>query len=280
MGSQSSHQTTKTPLVSVIIPAYNAAGNITKLLHNILSQTYNHLEVIVINDGSTDQTSNLVAEIAKTDTRVILLDQSNQGVSSARNHGLELTNGEYIIFVDADDSIRPDMISVMLRSATEHPDSLIVCGKKIGNYKILLPAFAGLVKDKLKSHILRSILKNGLLYSPCNKIYRAAIIKQHQIHFPKKVNYGEDLIFNLDYMKHIDSIFYIREPLYLYRLSNTGLSSHSSEEFKDRTIMYRKLKQFMGPKIYFVDRFVLIAVNIRWKISVIKAKIKSHGQSR
>ena len=98
----------KQPLVSIILPVYNAQSHLARCLSSICAQTYQNLEIIVLNDGSKDQSLPVCEEFRKKDSRIILVDKSNSGVSDTRNLGLKLATGEYIQFVDSDDYIDPD----------------------------------------------------------------------------------------------------------------------------------------------------------------------------
>lgn len=276
MGSKSSHQTTSMPLVSIIIPAYNAAKSIEKLLRDVSRQTYNHLEIIVIDDGSIDETAQVVKRVMADDSRIKLIRQKNQGVSSARNNGIKKARGDFMMFFDDDDSVSRKIVDTMLHAIQSHPKSLVVCGKQISDGRKILPSQAGLISHDLKKHVLASILKDGLLYSPCNKIYESAIVKNNTVLFPDDVKYGEDLIFNLTYLAHVSSIFYIQEPLYFYQLTHQGLSGRNASDASSRAAMFRQLEIYVG-KPDFSSKALLALISLRWRLSVMKAKMRQHG---
>lgn len=110
----------KQPLVSIILPVYNAQSHLARCLSSICAQTYQNLEIIVLNDGSKDQSLPVCEEFRKKDSRIILVDKSNSGVSDTRNLGLKLATGEYIQFVDSDDYIDPDYTGHLVAAAEEH----------------------------------------------------------------------------------------------------------------------------------------------------------------
>jgi len=111
---------TNEPLISVVIPAYNAAAFIKKAINSVLTQSYKHLEIIIVNDGSIDKTTDIVN--ALSDKRIKLISQSNMGLSNARNTGIKASKGEYIAFLDADDYWKPEKLEKQLKLLTQHPE--------------------------------------------------------------------------------------------------------------------------------------------------------------
>ena len=262
---------TEKALVSIVIPAYNVAEKIISLLDSVVNQTYRELEIIIVDDGSTDDTLEVIEGYRK-DPRVSIIAQANRGAAAARNAGLRIAQGEYLMFFDSDDDVVETVVEKMVEAARKNPGSLVVCGKKIGK-KALLPKHAGLVKNNLKEHVVMSILKDGLLYSPCNKIYRTRTLQRNNLTFPDSVVYGEDLIFNLAYLEHMDSIFYIRQALYKYNLSGGGASASGKGEGEYRTKMMAALRRYIGNDINVKIAATLQLIKARWGLSVGKAKL-------
>jgi glycosyltransferase involved in cell wall biosynthesis len=264
----------KEPMISIIIPAYNAARTLPVLIDSVMEQPYKNIEVIVVDDGSKDKTSEVVNKYVIKNKRVILLSQSNQGVSAARNAGIRMARGEYMVFLDADDSIKTSMIEKMVNAVQKHRDSLVVCGVMIGD-KEVLPSCAGLISRDVKEHVVAAILKNGLLYSPCNKIFVSSVIKENNILFDTKVKYGEDLIFNLSYLQYMSSVYYLREPLYIYNHSRDGSSATSAVLGAYRKVMYSALRKYVGLGMQnFRMTMLLWLIRMRWGLSVQKARMK------
>ncbi len=265
------------PLVSIIIPAYNAEKSISKICTSVLDQNYKNIEIIIVNDGSQDKTSKTAKKLKAKDSRVTLISQKNSGVSGARNTGIKNAKGDFIFFFDADDNITPSMISDMVNLAQNHEDTLIVCGRRLSDGSIRIP------KEKTfsssdKTQVLREILRNDILYSPWNKIYSAKIIQEHNISFDKSLRYGEDLAFNLDYLKHVGKIKFVAEPYYLYDLSESGCSSKTSASLEYRKTMKKHLLSFLSYNNYhlsLLDYFLVFLLQTRWRLSVIKSKIRS-----
>lgn len=119
------------PLISVIIPIYNVEKYVKRCLDSVLNQTYCHLEVILVDDGSTDSSGKICDEYKKMDTRIRVIHKSNEGVSSARNLGIEVANGEYIAFIDSDDAMEKDCIEYLYRLIQENHCSLSICSYRI-----------------------------------------------------------------------------------------------------------------------------------------------------
>ena len=255
-------------VVSIIIPAYNAEKTLSKTIESVLDQSYKNTEIINVDDGSSDKTGEVVKRFLD-DKRIKIVTQKNSGVSQARNSGLKIASGKYIMFVDADDYMKPKMVENMLKLAEEHKNTLIVCGKQFGDRKIL-PEKNGLVCGDLRRHVVYSILKGAILYSPCDKIYSRKIIEENNIRFPDKVSYGEDLIFNLNYLKNINAIYYLKKALYIYNYGD-GSSKKSASSTKNRDRMYEALVKFVGKKKYPIELWL---IKMRWRMSVLKARMK------
>lgn len=115
------------PLVSIIIPAYNAYLHIDNCIHSIVNQTYNDLEIIIINDGSTDKTLDLLNKWRVLDKRIKVLNQENSGVSNSRNIGIKISTGDYLAFVDSDDTISKYYIEFLIKSKLENSCDLSIC---------------------------------------------------------------------------------------------------------------------------------------------------------
>lgn len=185
------------PLISVIIPAYNIDGYLPRCLDSVLKQTYSNLEVIVISDGSTDGTNDIIKMYAEKDKRVVPVFKENSGVSDTRNKGLDIANGDYIGFVDGDDYIESDMYEKLIKNALEYNADISHCG-----YQMVFPNhidyYYNTRKKVLQNHEqgLFDII-SGEYVEPgiWNKIYRSELIED--IRFEKNLREKEDLLFNV-----------------------------------------------------------------------------------
>ena len=202
--------------LSVIIPAYNAQDSIRRCVDSILRQEVEYLELILVDDGSTDGTSGLLDGMAKEDARVKVIHTPNGGPGAARNRGLEAASGEWIAFIDADDTCE-DGYFVKVLEATD-ADLIIQGQEKHLRYE--------------KADIPRAIAENALLEkgSPWGKLFRRERIAEKGIRFPENYRYGEDTIFFLRYLGTCENIRCIGECGYRYAGAyGSGLSGKTHE---------------------------------------------------
>ena len=211
------------PKVSIIIPVYNAEKYIEQCIESLLNQTLKDCEFIFINDGSKDNSKKIIEKYEELDRRIKLINQQNQGVSVARNNGLNIANGEYIGFVDADDYVELDMYEVLYSKAIEDNCDVVLSdwkheidGKFIDiNYKfnknILLD------KKFINENIIPYFLESDNLNTVWNKLYKNQTIKENKIEFPKGTSLGEDGIFNMKVFGKAETLKYIDYIGYYYR---------------------------------------------------------------
>lgn len=208
----------KKPLISVIIPMYNAEKYIYKNINSILNQDFSDFELIVVNDSSTDSSLNIVKGF--NDKRLNIYTKINEGASKARNYGLKYAKGKYILFIDADDYIEPNTLSNYVKIIEENNPDLIINGffseTENSDYadKIFCESKLYHNKSELKEDLVL-LYKSHLLYNVWNKLFKSEIIKNNKIIF-KEVIYNEDMIFVQDYLKHCKSIYNTNECLYHY----------------------------------------------------------------
>lgn len=239
------------PTISVIIPAYNAEKYIENTIESILNQTFECFEVICVNDGSKDKTLDVVQKFALADSRVRVYSIENLGVSMARNFGIDKARGEWIQFVDSDDTLEKNMMQTMLTVA-EHRD-LVVCSVIRENEKCRKREYQCVAKEDWigRSTIGSRLLdmsdkdKDILLNYVWNKLFNTKIIKSHNLKFDPKIRLGEDFVFVCKYIQHCESITLINEPLYCYYLRNSGslVSKFDKYEANRRIIMRDSLMQ-------------------------------------
>jgi glycosyltransferase involved in cell wall biosynthesis len=220
------------PEISVIIPAYNAAGAIARCLESLTAQTFGDFEVIVVNDGSTDDTAGICGRFCSEDPRFRLVSQPNSGVSEARNRGLADSHGELICFVDADDYVDRDYLQA-LRDAMEGAD-LAVSGLRCvydggGEKRYSLETDSFPATDPVKFHAL---IRSRLVYGPCDKLFRKSVIDRYGIRFQPNISYGEDRLFNYEYLWHVSRISTSEAVTYNYVIHQSD--SLSSRERADK----------------------------------------------
>lgn len=210
---------------SVIMPIYNSERTLKQSIQSVLNQTYDNYELIVINDGSTDGSYDLIQTIH--DDRIVYVEQMNGGVSSARNQGIAKAQGEFLVFVDSDDCVAPDILSsyysILNSSNQDTPIDMIISKYTVikGNTTtefITPPKIrSGLLQVSDLNTDLEYWYRSMLLNAPVSKCYRTSVI---QTLFPQGVSYGEDLMFNLSNLNNMNYIYFLDQSLYLYRMED------------------------------------------------------------
>lgn len=235
----------KHPQVSIIVPVYNVDRYLSECIESILAQSFTDFELILINDGSKDSSGEICDIYAAADSRVIVHHKHNAGVSAARNDGIKLSGGEWILFVDSDDWLNPNFVSCFMNENPDREDSLLLV-------QSLQSIEEGLVQEVYsfsnKSGLLNEVLLNEDLYqfgSPCCKLYNRDIIIENHLVFSEKISFGEDTLFFLSYLGHVDRIRTFSHQGYYYR-------KHSSESLS------RKAHPIDEQMFYFILHFELL----------------------
>ncbi|MGI6094377.1 MAG: glycosyltransferase [Lachnospiraceae bacterium] len=217
--------------VSIIMPVYNAEKTLKRCVESILNQEYTDFELLLIDDGSSDLSGSMCDEYAAQDTRVRVLHKENTGVSDTRNCGIQMAEGKYLQFVDADDWITADATKLMVREAVERKCELVisdfyrVVGDRVshkGSIKeeglLTREAFAEHMKDNPADFYY------GVLW---NKLFSRDIIIENGIRMDEKVSWCEDFLFNLEYILHVDHVFVLTVPIYYYMKTEGSLVSQA-----------------------------------------------------
>ena len=257
------------PLVSIILPVYNAQSHLARCVGSICAQTYRNIEIIILNDGSKDQSLPVCEEFRQKDPRILLVDKANSGVSDTRNLGLKLASGKYVEFVDSDDYLDPDFTERLVAAAEENEADFV-----IAPYKMVIPAGASKpeqVLDKIQDELgvmsvarppevreygflpagvydkdtfaLRLMDKPAsYFYSVLwNKLYRRDILTGNDIQFVSEMRWAEDLVFNLRYIQYAERFVAIDKPGYYY-VQNPQSICHT--QINAATIVQNKLQVF------------------------------------
>ncbi len=260
-------------LVSVIVPAYNVASKIERCLTSLCKQTYPNLEIIVIDDGSTDGTAEVVQSVARRDGRIRCITQENKGVAAARNKGLEAAQGVYIAFCDGDDYVHPNYIRKLTEGRKQQDADWVISGfcKVIGKnrYEFSKPYKWEVLSQKEREVFLKEWYKNQYIPTVWGKLYRTEIIRRHEITFPEKWEHGEDTVFNIRYVSQCKKIGFVRESLYFYEESGQSLTSKDIKDiwekqlaiFKEYRDMISKCGYSKESTALFFARGILLALN-------------------
>ena len=207
--------------ISIIVPIYNTEGYVSRCIDSILHQSYSCFELLLIDDGSTDASGAICDEYARIDKRIKVFHQPNQGVSVARNVGLENATGEWIYFPDSDDVLMPNAFEMMMEMVCEKID-FVMCGYNVYNedgectYAITTRKQCVISKhDALMEMFCPTIYRyQGYLW---NKLFKASIVKGHSMAFAKGIKFNEDRLFNVQYLCHINGdVAYNTAPIYQY----------------------------------------------------------------
>ena len=242
------------PLVSVVIPAYNAEGTLQRMLDAVLNQTWRNLQVLVINDGSTDRTEDIARTAADKDPRLTVISIACLGVSAARNAGLDRCEGKYIRFADADDTLPQDSIEIMVRRAEQDRSELAVGGYNqfIGerqSFHNLAGREDTVPCDAIMGHLCRHA--NSYFYGVLwNKLFLRETVEKGKCRFQEDLTWGEDFAFVMDYLREVNTVSFLREALYDYRRSAGSTSvqqvldcvKHPLGNIRVKIVLYRHLK--------------------------------------
>lgn len=210
-----------TPKISVIVPVYKVEQYLPRCIDSILAQTFTDFELLLIDDGSPDNSGKICDEYAKKDERIRVFHKENGGVSSARNLGLDKARGEWIAFVDSDDILFPDSLSIYNKEATSN-----VCDLYIYGFTICFSQDKSLQKESGVEYISDSIevIKSLLRYKRqptlWNKLYKASLIGK--LRFDSSLKVGEDMIFNIKYISQCNCIKTCNDIVYCYRINQSS----------------------------------------------------------
>ena len=217
------------PKISVIVPVYNVEQYLSQCLDSIIKQTFKDIEIICINDGSTDNSGKILEEYAHKDNRIKILNQKNQGLSVARNNGIAQSTGEYISFIDSDDFIHFEFLEILYQAIIQSNCNIAGCDF----LKVYSNEIPVLKNTKLKKYAsaLDVLLnkRNFIHFNVWNKLYKREIIKD--IQFVENL-YFEDWVFNLCVFAQNTSFTWINEKLYGYRISNNSIMRSQFDEKK------------------------------------------------
>ena len=219
----------KAPLVSIIVPVYNAEKTIDRCVSSILNQSYKDFELLLMNDGSTDRSGSLCDAYEERDSRVHVLHKENTGVSDTRNQGIAMARGEYLQFADSDDWLAPDAVAGFVRAATEHQ-----CDMVIADFYRVIGERVAQKGDIEKDGVMdRTEYAVNMMQRPAdfyygvlwNKFYKRSIIEKHQIRMDSSVSWCEDFMFNMEYVRHARTIYAMKVPVYYYVKTKGSLVS-------------------------------------------------------
>ncbi len=235
-------------LVSIIIPVYNGEKYIERCLRSLIGQTYQNVEIIVLNDGSTDHTMQILQKYAAIDSRIVIVDKVNSGVSDTRNRGLELARGEFVQFVDADDWLTNDATEQLVKGMLSGCEMVICDFNRVIEKNIVvkghIPKEGPISCDEFALYMMKAPANYyyGVLW---NKMFRTDIIRACSLEFPVEIDWCEDLRFNLEYLLHIKKVYVLQKSLYYYVRTKGSLAQSRSDmvdNLRVRNILFEQYK--------------------------------------
>lgn len=217
------------PRVSVIIPAYNCETIIPATIKSVLAQTLKNIEIIIIDDGSTDNTLDVIHTLVRGDDRVKVLSVKNGGPAKARNIGINTCDGDYLCFLDSDDDINENMLLEMFTLCRDNALDICTCGYNMKNSSnnseklFLYKDFISTSRDDFRSHLM-PLIKSHLMYVVWNKMFRRMFVIENHINFTDFLS-GEDRLFNIQTFKLVERFAFLNKPFYNYYLREQSLNS-------------------------------------------------------
>lgn len=244
-------------MISIIIPVYNTALYLDQCLESVYAQSYTDWECIVVDDGSTDNSAEICDNWAKKDNRFVVIHQENQGVSVARNHGMERSRGEYICFIDSDDWVEPAYLQHLLMRMEDSVD-MVVTGAIHEKEKREVHSVNQEIRFSLIPDCTSSFIENvGLFYGPCAILFKSAKIKGEGVMFPRGLSFGEDTTFVFSYLRCVRDIIIAPFADYHYRVQESGTLSYRFGEA--RTLQRYELWKMR--KAFYKDRGMWNAIS-------------------
>lgn len=269
------------PLISIITPVYNSEAYLKDTLESILSQDFQNFELILLNDGSKDNSSKICTIYAQKDNRIKYIDKQNEGVATTRNKGLQLATGEYIMFVDSDDIIFPNSLKKIGDIlANNQPDFLrydfITIDK---NGQNLYPNYLTRRRAKYANKVLSadSFMEHIMIdeYFLCMNVFKTSIINQYSICFKNGCTYNEDTLFILQFMQHSKTHLYTPTLLYGYRKYNGAVTARfTSKNYNDVLGVFNDLIQLSNISHPAIAKSMqLVIQNIGWHLYTEASKL-------
>ncbi len=274
--------------LSIIVPVYNGEKTIQNCIKSIQEQSYNNLEIIIINDGSKDRTEELCQKLANDDDRVVVYNQENGGVSSARNKGIQIATGKYTMFVDGDDILDADYFLAFMRQQSMIDNGIIVIARidtYIGESKEPYTVGNEVQGDLLleKDHIV-DVWNAHLWNSPVNKVYLTEVINNNGIEFDKNVSIGEDWLFNNAYARALKpkGYYIIDDVRYKYYMDSDPWRHCSRDAFyyinKTQVEDFKKTLEQLN--VSFAEMWKFDKRDIDFSVTEIRYNVRNHNIKR
>ena len=245
-------------LISVIIPNYNGEKTLPACLSSLLNQDEGILEVIIVDDGSKDNSKDIIEQYIDKNEKIKAIYKKNGGASSARNEGIKAACGKYILFLDSDDTLEEHSIDKMLDLIEKNDVLVFSFSDYYPEKNLLIPRnqIEGTVNGEELRKNLFYYTSRSHFYSPCNKLYKAELIKKNEIFFPEGITTGEDYLFNLRVASVAESMKFINLHLYRY-FNNPGSVSHTvnRDKWENHALMIQETYKLNPERTTFETEF-------------------------
>lgn len=255
-------------LISIIIPVYNGERYLQKCIESVTNQSYKNIEIILVNDGSTDKSGEICDEYAIKDKRIKVMHKENGGPAVARNEGIKTSKGEFIFFLDVDDFIEKNALNLLIEAYEGHKADVIIGDfKKIkegiveGRKDISFPSNKLLTEQNIIEYsrfYLKKPNKYLLFAFSWGRLFKSSIIKDNNIFFDNDLYTFEDVAFNFEYLKYVEGIYFLKEELYNHLIHDNYLSATMTIEGGPKKLFgykqaLNKINDFLKNKINDVD---------------------------
>jgi glycosyltransferase involved in cell wall biosynthesis len=206
--------------ISIIVPVYNAQQYLNETVSSVLNQTYKDFELILINDGSTDDSLAVLEKLKETDSRIKVFNQSNKGVTATRKFALSLSNGAFITFLDADDSFYPNSLELLMKEVEEEEDLDIVNASftSVPGGRQWIHKDLGILNKK---EYIESLMFGKTYAAICASVYKKSIFQESSFSFDKTLKIGEDVLMNIELCSRVNKVKNIASYVYKYTDNNT-----------------------------------------------------------
>lgn len=272
-------------LISIVIPIYNAEKYLEECLNSIKNQTYQNFEVIMVNDGSKDNSETICKRFSEDDTRFRYFKKENGGVSSARNIGLDNVEGDYITFIDADDWVDENHLQLLITTVKKnHSDIVVSSYKQFNNIDVFylraytiqekyLLNFEKMNRDDFLTIFPKLMSTNVCFNNAVAKLFRKELV--NDLRFDTSIKYGEDLDFYFRLYLTVDSISYVDEPTYVYRVHGDSTTSNFNQEHAEQELnifkyMYEKIQEIGLPSIHYFKKLKKL---LEWRMDFLENKV-------
>lgn len=239
------------PFISVIIPVYNAARYVEECVDSVMRQTFGDFDVCLVDDGSHDGSGPLCDALAARDERIRVVHLgANRGVSAARNRGIAETSGDWLCFIDSDDWVTPTYLQELAEAVQSGPYDLVIggmrCVRRGKNDEMIVPEPLEMEWGDGNEEARLQLFRTYLIFGPVVKLYRRELLDMFHVRFPEGVSYGEDLVFNMNYLQHCRRLRTIETAGYAYRRAEAGTLSTSflPEKFAWNLVQIRLVREY------------------------------------